>query len=126
MFNQVYLASISGLVPEPMVECISAFTECCYIARRNAITSFDLETLENHIARFWDLRKIFIETGVRSSISLPCQHALFHYVSKIELWGSPNGTCSSITESQHIKAMKEPWRRSNCFDAAPQMAKTIQ
>lgn len=109
-----------------MVECISAFMECCYIARRNAITSFDLKAFETHLTRFQDLRKIFIETGVRTSISLPRQHALFHYISKVELFGSPNGTCSSITESRHIKAVKEPWRCSSRFDALPQMTKTIQ
>lgn len=108
-----------------MVGCVAAFMECCYIARRNAITSADLEEFGRQQARFQDLREIFIETGVRSSISLPRQHALLHYVSKIELFASPNGTCSSITECKHIKAVKEPWRRSNRFNALPQMVKTI-
>src|SRR5436190_24087350 len=99
-----------------MVQCIAAFMECCYIARRNAITSSDLETFEQHLARFQDLRNIFVETGVRKSLSLPRQHALSHYVRKIELFGSPNGICSSITESMHIRAVKEPWRRSNRFE----------
>jgi hypothetical protein len=31
----------------------------------------------------------------------------------IRLFGAPNGLCSSITEAKHIKAVKEPWRRSN-------------
>ncbi len=33
----------------------------------------------------------------------------------------PNGLCSSITESKHIKAVKEPWRRSSRFEALGQM-----
>jgi hypothetical protein len=84
--------------------------ECCYIARRNAINVSDLESFDCHLARFHELRNVFIETGVRMSISLPRQHALIHYVSKIELFGSPNGICSSITESMHIRAVKKPWR----------------
>ena len=60
-----------------------------------------------------NLQDIFIKARVRDSISLPCQHALSHYYYLIHLFGSPNGLCSSITESKHIKAMKEPWRRSN-------------
>ena len=36
------------------------------------------------------------------------------------LWCS-NGLCSSIMESKHIKAVKEPWRRSSRFDALCQM-----
>ncbi|KAF9521566.1 hypothetical protein CPB83DRAFT_778511, partial [Crepidotus variabilis] len=36
------------------------------------------------------------------------QHALSHYVLLIILFGASNGYCSSITESKHIKAVKEP------------------
>jgi hypothetical protein len=108
-----------------MVQCISEFMECCYIARHNAITTLDLDAFEQHLTRFQDLRNIFIETGVRTSISLPRQHALCHYVRKIELFGSPNGVCSSIMESMHITAVKEPWRRSSHFNPLLQMIKTI-
>lgn len=108
-----------------MVECVATFMECCYIARRNAITSSDLEEFDQHRVRFQDLWNVFIENGVRSSISLPRQHALLHYVSKIELFASPNGICSSITESKHIQAVKEPWRRSSRFNALPQMVTTV-
>jgi len=38
---------------------------------------------------------------------------------------SPNGLCSSITESKHIKAVKEPWQRSNWYKALNQMLRTI-
>ena len=108
-----------------MVECIQAFTECCYIARRNAIISSDLTAFEEHLKRFHRLRHIFIATGVRTSISLPRQHSLMHYASKIERFASPNGVCSSITESTHITAVKKPWRRSNRNNALPQMMQTI-
>ncbi|KAJ7759411.1 hypothetical protein DFH07DRAFT_772221 [Mycena maculata] len=29
------------------------------------------------------------------------------------MFGAPNGLCSSITESKHIKAVKKPYRRTN-------------
>jgi hypothetical protein len=47
-----------------------------------------------------------------------------HYLRSIRLFGSPNGLCSSITESKHIKVVKEPWRRSNRFRALAQMLRT--
>jgi hypothetical protein len=50
---------------------------------------------------------------------------LVHYASKIERFASPNGVCSSITESTHITAVKKPWRRSNRNNALPQMMQTI-
>ena len=42
------------------------------------------------------------------------------------MFGAPNGLCSSITESKHIKAVKKPWRRSNRFNALGQMLLTNQ
>lgn len=99
--------------------------DLCYIFRQNAITSDVLATAEVLLTKFHRLRQIFITEGVRVSISLPRQHALSHYLTSIPLFGSPNGLCSSITESKHIKAVKEPWRRSSRFRALIQMLRTI-
>ena len=35
-----------------------------------------------------------------------------HYYINIQNFGTPNGLCSSITESHHITAVKKQWRRS--------------
>ena len=80
-----------------------------------------LEHFRQCVERFHELRTIFIEVGVQASISLPRQHALAHFYYAIQLFGSPNGLCSSITESKHIKAVKEPWRRSSRYRALIQM-----
>jgi hypothetical protein len=98
---------------------------CCYIVRRNVITNSDVTRYREELQRFHELRKVFIETGVRTSVELPRQHAMMHYADAIELFGSPNGICSSITESKHIKAIKEPWRRSSRNQALNQMLRTI-
>jgi len=99
--------------------------ELCYIFRRNAITSTALKNAEALLDRFHKLRQFFVDAGIRTSTSLPRQHALLHYLTSIPLFGSPNGLCSSITESKHIKAVKEPWRRSSRFRALVQMLRTI-
>jgi hypothetical protein len=49
-----------------------------------------------------------------------------HYATNIRRFGAPNGLCSSITESKHIKAVKEPWRRSSRYEALGQMLLTNQ
>jgi hypothetical protein len=49
-----------------------------------------------------------------------------HYPALIRAFGAPNGLCSSITEAKHIKAVKEPWRRSNRCEALGQMLVTNQ
>jgi hypothetical protein len=110
-----------------MIKCLSAFLDFCYIARRNFITATDLVELQDALDRFHHHREIFVGTaGVTGErISLPRQHALMHYIRSIRLFGSPNGLCSSITESKHIKAVKEPWRRSSRYKALFQMLQTI-
>ncbi|KAJ7112741.1 hypothetical protein C8R43DRAFT_832359, partial [Mycena crocata] len=65
---------------------------------------------------------IFVESGVcPNGFCLPRQHSLTHYRYLIQEFGAPNGLCSSITESKHIKAVKEPWRRSSRYQALGQM-----
>jgi hypothetical protein len=112
-------------VPSEIVQCLSTFMDLCYIFRRNAITATALKTAESLLDKFHDLRRVFVDAGVRSSTSLPRQHSLLHYITSIPLFGSPNGLCSSITESKHIKAVKEPWRRSSRYKALIQMLRTI-
>lgn len=48
---------------------------------------------------------------------------MVHYHDNIKNFGSPNGLCSSITESKHITAVKRPWRRSNRYKALAQILK---
>jgi len=109
-----------------MVQTFRAFLEFCYIARRNVIDTQSLMQLEDALNRFHHYRTIFQECGVRLDFNLPRQHFLSHYPALIHAFGAPNGLCSSITESKHIKAVKKPWRRSNKFKALRQMLLTNQ
>ncbi|KIM36125.1 hypothetical protein M413DRAFT_31879 [Hebeloma cylindrosporum] len=117
LIMKVYLAAIAGYLPSSMVQCLATFMDTCYIARRNAITGPALQHFQSCVEKFHALRNIFIESGVRTSISLPRQHALDHYVYAIQLFGSPNGLCSSITESKHIKAMLRTLVRMDKMEA---------
>jgi hypothetical protein len=123
---QVYLPAIAGHVPARMVHAIGAFLEFCYLVRRLQIDSTTLEQIETAIARFQQEHTIFIETEVRIDFSLPQQHSLFHYRSLIQQFGAPNGLCSSITESRHITAVKQPWHHSNRNEPLGQMLLTNQ
>ena len=118
--------AIQAFVPLDIVKTFAAFLEFCYIARRNIITDDSLEKLKVALNKFHEFRKVFLGT-VRedgpSAFSLPRQHSMVHYYDHIKNFGSPNGLCSSITESKHIAAVKRPWRRSNKHAALPQMLK---
>ncbi len=110
---QIYLGAIAGLVPSRVVQAIAAFLDFAYIARRSEHDTHSLAAMQEALDQFHELRKIFVELGVRDDFNLPRQHALIHYIQAIEMFGSPNGLCSSITESKHIDAVKRIWRASS-------------
>ncbi|KAG2059401.1 hypothetical protein BDR06DRAFT_1069438 [Suillus hirtellus] len=97
---KVYLPAIEGHLPQDIVCAFCALLEFCYLVRCNIITEKTLTEIQDH--------------------------SLKHYIQLIRLFGAPNGLCSSITESKHIKAVKEPWRCSSCFNALGQMLRTNQ
>jgi hypothetical protein len=115
VFLQVYLPAIEGYVPNDMLRCFRAFLEFCYISRRDIISEMSLNQLRDALARFHHYRQVFNEIGVDPGLTLPRQHSMTHYADNIRLFGAPNGLCSSITEAKHIKAVKEPWRRTNRY-----------
>ena len=108
-----------------MVQCLAALLDFCYLARRARHTTNTLQDMQSALDRFHELRPVFEEVGVRpDGFSLPRQHALLHYIKSIQLFGSPNGLCSSITESKHIVAVKRPWRASNGFNPIEQILRS--
>jgi hypothetical protein len=123
----VYLPTIEGHVPRDAVRAFRVFLEFCYIVRHDVVTEETLRDLQDALDRYHRYRTIFEEVGVRpDGFALPRQHSLVHYFSLVRAFGAPNGLCSSITESKHIKAVKEPWRRSNRYEALGQMLLTNQ
>lgn len=125
--SQVYLPAIKGYVPDDMVRTLQAFLDFSYLARRNVLDTNSLKLMDDALQRFHKYRTVFERTCTRvNGFNLPRQHSLVHYIQCIKAFGAPNGLCSSITESKHIKAVKKPWRRSNRFEALGQMLLTNQ
>jgi hypothetical protein len=111
----VYLPAIAGHVPSTVVKAVADIIEFCYLVRRSVIDEDTLVAIEAAIVRFHDHREIFRATSRPDGFSLPRQHSITHYPSLIRNFGAPNGLCSSITESKHIKAVKRPYRRTNHY-----------
>lgn len=95
-----------------MVRTLSAFLDFCYLVRRPMLDEAALDALDEALSRFHRERVVFDDIRL-AGYSLPRQHSMKHYRFLTELFGAPNGLCSSITESKHIPAVKEPWRRSS-------------
>ncbi|KAI0071073.1 hypothetical protein K474DRAFT_1712777 [Panus rudis PR-1116 ss-1] len=124
---KVILPAIAGHVPPRMVRCVADLLEFTYLARRNVFDNDTLDRLDTALQYFHENRTVFVEEGVREKeISLPRQHSLKHYRMLIEEFGAPNGLCSSITEAKHIRAVKQPWRRSSKYEPLGQMLVTNQ
>lgn len=93
-----------------MVKSIRHFLEFCYHVRAPSIDEDDITGVRGAIDSFHQERIIFKDEGVRpDGFSLPRQHSIPHYPDLILDFAAPNGLCLSITESKHIKAVKEPW-----------------
>lgn len=109
-----------------VVRTFRAFLEFCYLVRKNVITEDTILQIEDALRQFHHYRPIFLELGIVPTFSLLRQHAMKHYPELIRLFGAPNGLCSSMTENKHIKAVKQPWHRSNKYNALRQMLVTNQ
>ncbi|KAK7029506.1 hypothetical protein VNI00_014539 [Paramarasmius palmivorus] len=110
---KVYLPAIAGRVPDGIVRTLASFIEVCHLIRRDVISEDTIRAISQQIEVFHRERAIFKDLDIKDTFSLPRQHSLTHYPHLIAEFGSPNGLCSSITESKHISAVKEPWRRSS-------------
>lgn len=110
-----------------MVQAVAALIEFCYLVRRSVIDDSTLTQIDQALERFHQHREIFRDLDIRpDGFSLPRQHSLSHYHFLITQFGAPNGLCSSITESKHIKAVKKPYRRSSRNKPLGQMLITNQ
>ncbi|KAI5991334.1 hypothetical protein EDC04DRAFT_2531043, partial [Pisolithus marmoratus] len=118
---KVYLPAIEGHVSEEIVCMFHAFVEFCYVIQQNILTAKDLNNLDEVLAWFYWYCEVFKALGVVTTFSLPQQHALKHYKQLIQLFGTPNGLCLSITELKHVKAVKKPYWHMNGYCALGQM-----
>ena len=116
---------LAGHVPPQMVCAISSFMEFCYLVHCSVLNDNDLEVIDSAVADFHRDHVVFNKICPDGYL-LPRQHSLVHYRFLIQEFGAPNGLCSSITESKHIKAVKEPWRCSSRFEALGQILVTNQ
>jgi hypothetical protein len=93
-----------------MVHAVRELIEFSYLICQSVIDEDTLAQLDKTLQSFHMHHEIFWELDVRpDGFSLPHQHSLVHYCTLIQMFGAPNGLCSSITESKHIKVVKRTY-----------------
>lgn len=125
--KQIYLAAIKGLVPSELIRMVRAYLEFTYLIRHPVQTEDTLARCQAALTEYHEHREYLRTAGVRpEGFSIPRQHAHNHAPRHTWNFGTLHGLCTSITENKHIKAVKEPWRRSNHYEALGQMLLTNQ
>ncbi|KXN85618.1 hypothetical protein AN958_11080, partial [Leucoagaricus sp. SymC.cos] len=116
---KVYISALEDFIPTEMICTLHAFLEFCYIVQKEVIISESLNgSLQEALDHFHEYCDTFVQNGVWQAHRVPPhQHSLIHYCHMICAFGALNGLCSSITESKHIQAVKEPYQ----FDTLKQM-----
>lgn len=123
---QVYIPCLEGYLPTDIVKTFCHLLDFIYLVRRAILNDDTIEAIQKALEQFHGCRDIFITKGVRKDFNLPRQHSMVHYIHLIEMFGAPNGLCTSITESQHRVVVKDTYKRSNKFQALGQMLLTNQ
>ncbi|TFK96405.1 hypothetical protein BDV98DRAFT_586400 [Pterulicium gracile] len=107
---KVILPALEHWLPVEVIRCFSSLLEFCYLARQSVITKDDLGKMTSALEALHCDREIFLLPDVRDNFNLPRQHALMHYID--------------LSMASHIKAVKEPWRRSSRWKALGQLLVT--
>lgn len=111
MVEKVYLSAIVGHVPSEMVHAVQDLTKFSYLVCQSVIGEDTLSQLDKTLQNFYTHGKVFWDLDVQpEGFSLTCKHSLTYYCTLIQMFGAPNGLCSSITKSKHIKVVKRTYR----------------
>ncbi|KZT70892.1 hypothetical protein DAEQUDRAFT_688244 [Daedalea quercina L-15889] len=124
---KIFLPAIHGLVPADLTQMVRAYLDYTYLVRHPIQDDDTLARSDAALAEYHERREFVRTAGVRpDGFSIPRQHSHNHTTRHTRNFGALHGLCTSITENKHIKAVKEPWRRSNRYEALGQMLLTNQ
>ena len=109
-----------------MIRAMRTVLDFVYIVRRPVFTQETLKEIEILTSELQKYRDVYRKEGVRSGFFIPKEHIIEHFLYFLTLFGAPNAVCTSITESMHIRAVKDAYRRSNKNEEMAQMLLTNQ
>ncbi|KAM6491400.1 hypothetical protein JOM56_013174 [Amanita muscaria] len=103
-----------GFNASRLVRAVRALLDFMFLAQNPVISACSLKT-------FHENKAVFVDLGIREHFLIPKLHALKHYVTSIQLFGSTDNYNTQHTERLHIDYTKDAYRAMNTRDEYPQM-----
>lgn len=119
--ERVFLAVISGIVPERVLLAVRAFIDFVMYASYRSHTTSTLAQMEEALTRWHDNKDAFVEFGARENLNFPKLHSMVHYVQSVRSLGSLDGYNTEAFERLHIEFAKKAYRATNHKEYIPQM-----
>ncbi|KIL55290.1 hypothetical protein M378DRAFT_49930, partial [Amanita muscaria Koide BX008] len=116
----------SGFNSSRLIRAVRALLDFMFLAQLQVITLHDLKYMESSLKSFHENKAIFVDLGIRDHFTIPKLHALVHYVTSIQLFGSTDNYNTQHTERLHIDYTKEAYRATNTRDEYPQMTAWLE
>jgi hypothetical protein len=123
--QKVLLGILLGAVHADVVVMARAILDFIYYAQLQSHTSETLLAMQSSLGLFHDRKQKLIALQIKENFHIPKLHALSHYASSIELFGSTDGYYTETTEQLHIDFAKNAYCASNKWDATKQMTKWL-
>ncbi|KAM6489030.1 hypothetical protein JOM56_015520 [Amanita muscaria] len=108
------------------VRAVRALLDFIFLSQLPAISMQDLKYMESSLKSFHENKAIFVDLGICDNFTIPKLHALEHYITSIQLFGSTDNYNTQHTERLHIDYTKEAYRATNTRDEYPQMTAWLE
>jgi len=115
-----------GMSNMRLVRAVQAVLDFLYLAQYPMHTNETLETLEDALACFHQVKDIFVDLGIRESFNIPKLHFVQHYVMLIRLYSTTDNFDTMYTKQLHIDFAKDAYNATNHKDEFTQMANWLE
>ncbi|RDB24482.1 hypothetical protein Hypma_008517 [Hypsizygus marmoreus] len=122
--ERVFIGIVAGAIPDARVtQAIRSITDFIFLLSLQSHTSSTLAALSEAFDGFHTYKDVFLELEARNPahFNIPKIHAMKHYVSLIQVFGSADGFNTESPERLHIDYAKNAYRASSKKDYTIQM-----
>ncbi|CAE6457916.1 unnamed protein product [Rhizoctonia solani] len=119
--QKVFIGVMEGLVPDRVLKTVIAVIDFIHYARLPVHTDSTLQLLDDALARFHELKDVFVEFEIRTDFNINKIHSMVHYSESIRQLGAADGYNTETPERLHIEFAKRAYKATNRRDFFEQM-----